>query len=41
MSTNSTFTAHLQNLSYERQDLNFRLRLDIGGANLRIEDKII
>lgn len=23
------------------QDLNFRLRLDIGGANLRIEDKII
>lgn len=41
MSMNNTFTASLQNLSYERRDLNFRLRLDIAGANLRIEDKII
>lgn len=34
-----TATASRNNLI--SQDLNFRLRLDIGGANLRIEDKII
>lgn len=38
---NNMLKASLQNLSYERRDLNFRLRLDISGANLRIEDKLI
>lgn len=43
MSTNNPLiaSATVQNDSLKIQDLNFRLRLDIGGANLRIEDKII
>lgn len=41
MSMNNIITANIQNSKYVKQDLNFRLRLDIGGANLRIEDKII
>lgn len=41
MSMNSTMTANIQNDAFVKQDLNFRLRLDIAGANLRIEDKII
>ena len=41
MSMNNIITANIQNDRYVEQDLNFRLRLDIGGANLRIEDKII
>ena len=43
MSTNNPLIASVtvQNDLLKIQDLNFRLRLDIGGANLRIEDKII
>lgn len=41
MSMNNVLTANLQNDNFRKQDLNFRLRLDIGGADLRIEDKII
>lgn len=42
MSTNNNFiTANIQNDRYIKQDLNFRLRLDIAGANIRIQDKII
>lgn len=33
--------ATVSNNAYVKQDLNFRLRLDIAGANLRIEDKIV
>lgn len=41
MSMNNIVTANIQNDRYVKQDLNFRLRLDIGGADLRIENKII
>ena len=41
MSTNDVVKAVIQNDKYLKTDLNFRLRLDIGGANIRIEDKII
>lgn len=41
MSTNNILKANLVNEAFIKRDLNFRLRLDIAGANLRIEDKII
>ena len=41
MPTTNLTAATVQNVVLQNQDLNFRLRLDIGGANLRIEDKII
>lgn len=41
MSMSNSLTATVSRNSFVSQDLNFRLRLDIGGANLRIEDKIV
>ena len=41
MSMNNSLAAVVTNSPYVTQDMNFRLRLDIGGANLRIQDKII
>ena len=41
MSMSNAFSATIQNLPYQKADLNFRLRLDIAGANLRIQDKIV
>lgn len=41
MSTNNSLKATIQNKPYQKEDFNFRLRLDIAGANLRIQDKII
>ena len=41
MSMNNIITANISNDKYLKQDLNFRLKLDIAGANLRIEDKIV
>lgn len=39
--SNSIQYATIQNTSAIKRDLNFRLRLDIGGANIRIEDKLV
>ena len=41
MSMSNSLSATVSRNPLIEQDLNFRLRLDIGGANLRIEDKII
>ena len=41
MSMNNSLAAVITNTPYITQDMNFRLRLDIGGANLRIQDKIL
>ena len=41
MSMNNSLTAVITNTPYITQNMNFRLRLDIGGANLRIQDKIL